>query len=203
MTTINQFDLAFVVDTTSSMQGLISAAQRQMVDMVDSLTQAGDINMQLGVVEYRDHPPQDTMVFRVYALTSNLKKARRTINGLKVNGGGDAPEAVFAGVVAACQQLKWRPHARRIAVLVGDAPPHGVGCHGDAFPRGCPSGETMESVAAKAEEANVTLHALGLTAAVDKSFSLMSQLTASVMRSPRGSRAIPRTAEKSTLTIIG
>ena len=32
---------------------------------------------------------------------------------------------------------------------------------------------------------------------------LMSQLTASVMRSPRGSRAIPRTAEKSTFTIIG
>lgn len=35
MTAINQFDLAFVVDTTGSMDGLIELAQRQMIEMVD------------------------------------------------------------------------------------------------------------------------------------------------------------------------
>ncbi len=174
---INEFDLAFIVDTTSSMSRLIGAAQRQMVDMIDALAKDSDIDMQLGVVEYRDHPPEDTMVYRVHALTGDLQKAKKTINRLRVRGGGDLAEAVFAGIVAACKELNWRNHSRRIAVLVGDAPPHGVGARGDAFPRGCPSGETIESVAATAEENSVTLYAIGLTRDVVDSFTAMSRLT--------------------------
>jgi hypothetical protein len=64
-----------------------------------------------------------------------------------------------------------------MAVLVGDAPPHGVGCGGDAFADGCPSGETIESVSAKAEEARVTLYALGLTPTCADSFERISRLT--------------------------
>ena len=94
MTKINQFDLAFVVDTTGSMGGLIEAAKKQMVEMVDALATAVDVDMQLGVVQYRDHPPQDRMVYRVHRLTGNLKEAKKTIGKLQADGGGDPPEAV-------------------------------------------------------------------------------------------------------------
>jgi hypothetical protein len=177
MKKINDFDLAFVVDTTGSMGGLIKAAQKQMVSMVDALASAIDVDMHLGVVEYRDHPPQDKMIYRAYDLTDNLAKAKKAIDGLKAEGGGDAPEAVFAGIVAACEKLTWRRHSRRMAVLVGDAPPHGLGFPGDGFPRGCPSGETIESVSAKAEEARVTLYALGLTFQCAESFERISRMT--------------------------
>lgn len=177
MAKLNEFDLAFIVDTTASMGGLIDAAQKRMVEMIDALSAAADIDMQLGVVEYRDHPPQDKMVYRVEDLTGDLRAAKRTINRLTPRGGGDEPEAVFAGIVAACQELTWRPHARRMAVLVGDAPPHGVGCPSDGFPRGCPSGETIETVSAKAEEARVTLYALALTRRCAESFERISLLT--------------------------
>src|SRR5262249_44155840 len=96
---------------------------------------------------------------------------------LQANGGGDGPEAVFAGLVAASHELRWRPHARRVAVLVGDAPPHGVGCGGDGFPRGCPSGETIHSTSAKLEGGNIRLYAIGLTAEVTQSFGLLASLT--------------------------
>ena len=43
--------MAFIVDTTASMGGLIKAAQKRMVEMVDSLATAVDVDMQLGVVE--------------------------------------------------------------------------------------------------------------------------------------------------------
>lgn len=175
--TINQFDLAFVVDTTGSMGGLIAAAQRHMVGMIDRLKSAAQVDLQLGIVEYRDHPPQDTMVYRVYPLTSNLEKAKKSINTLHARGGGDEPEAVLAGIVAACRELKWRTHARRIAVLVGDAPPHGLGHHGDSFRDQCPSGETIESASAKAEEAAVTVYAIALTAPCRASFEHLSRLT--------------------------
>ncbi len=60
---INAVDLAFVVDTTGSMGGLIAAAQNQMITMLEELTRAANINLWLGVVAYRDHPPQDKMLY--------------------------------------------------------------------------------------------------------------------------------------------
>jgi hypothetical protein len=177
MSEINSLDLAFVVDTTGSMGNLIAAAQRQMIAMLQAASTAADVDLRLGVVEYRDHPPQDTMVYRVHPFTDDLRKAQKTINGLHVAGGGDAPEAVLDGVLAACQELEWRPHARRIAVLVGDAPPHGTGMRGDGFASGCPCGQTIESVTAAAEEQRVTLYALGLTPYVAASFGRLARFT--------------------------
>jgi len=177
MAEINALDLAFVVDTTGSMGALIAAAQRQMIGMVDALARAAAVSLRLAVVEYRDHPPQDPLPYRVHAFTGDLDAARTVIDGLEANGGGDGPESVLDGVLAACRELAWRARARRVAVLVGDSPPHGVGAHGDGFPRGCPCGETIESVTAAAEEARVALYALGLTASVADSFGRLAALT--------------------------
>jgi Mg-chelatase subunit ChlD len=192
---INAVDLAFVVDTTGSMGGLIRAAQRQMVRMLEEVTRAADINLCLGVVEYRDHPPQDQMVYRVYPFTGNLKQAQKNIEGLRANGGGDAPEAVLDGITAACRQLTWWKHARRLMVLVGDAPPHGVGASGDSFSQGCPCGETIASVTRLAEENRVTIHSLGLTSEVVESFSEISYLTGGqFFSSQHGDKAIEHIA---------
>lgn len=174
---INAVDLAFVVDTTGSMGGLIEAAQRQMINMMQQLAQAADIQLRLGVVEYRDHPPQDKMVYRLHNFTADLQKAQHTLQGLRADGGGDAPEAVFDGIVAACRELAWRKHARRLGVLVGDAPPHGLGTSGDRFPNGCPCGETIESVTRLAEETLVTFHAISLTPQANDAFRTISGLT--------------------------
>ena len=174
---INALDLAFVVDTTGSMSGLIAGAQQQMVTLVEELLGAADVRLRLGVVEYRDHPPQDSMVFRIHPFTEDLEQAREAINELTANGGGDTPEAVLDGVWAACHELGWRPHARRIVVLVGDAPPHGVGAPGDGYSRGCPCGETIASVTAAAEEQRVTLYAIALRRGLAESFGALSHLT--------------------------
>jgi hypothetical protein len=190
---INTLDLAFVVDTTGSMGAFIQAAQKDMIAMLEALTNAGGVQLRLGVVEYRDHPPQDRLVSRVHPFVESLKDARKTIQGLKPNGGGDGPESVLDGVLAACRKLDWRPHARRVAVLVGDAPPHGVGAAGDGFPRGCPCGETIDSVTAAAEEARVTLHALGLTPCVRDSFGRLSRMTGGdFFEAGEGAKAIER-----------
>lgn len=174
---INAVDLAFVVDTTGSMGSLIAAAQNQMISMLEELTRAANINLWLGVVEYRDHPPQDNMLYKVYPLTEDLQKAQKAIRGLQATGGGDEPEAVLDGIVAACNELLWWKHSRRLIVLVGDAPPHGVGAGGDSFREGCPCGETIESVTRLAEEKRITIHALGLTEAATRSFSTISSMT--------------------------
>lgn len=192
---INAVDLAFVVDTTGSMGHLIAAAQNQMIAMLEELTQAADINLWLGVVEYRDHLPQDAMLYQVYSFTEDLQKAQKTIRGLQARGGGDGPEAVLDGIAAACRELAWWEHSRRLLVLVGDAPPHGTGAQGDAFRDGCPCGETIESITRLAEEKRVTIHSLALTGTASESFSTISALTGGKFFSPRqGETAIEQIA---------
>jgi hypothetical protein len=104
-------------------------------------------------------------------LTQDLARAQKAINKLRASGGGDAPEAVYDGLYAACDELSWRAHSRRIAVLVGDAPPHGVSRHGDVFPDGCPLGLTLDNTTARFEEQGIVLYALGLTRHVAQSFA--------------------------------
>ena len=191
---LNQVDLVFVVDTTGSMGPFIVAAQRQMIAMARELVaSARDVDLRIGVVEYRDHPPMDRLLTRVHDL-GTLEGAERVINRLGPDGGGDMAEAVLDGVLAACRQVSWRPHARRIAVLVGDAPPHGVDRRGDSFPNGCPCGETIESVTAAAEQARVTLYALPLTAgSTETSFARLAKFTGGETFPPgRGGDAIAK-----------
>ncbi len=109
---LNQVDLAFIVDTTGSMGPFIDLARQQMIATLHALTNDASLPVQLqaGLVQYRDHPPQDrSFVYRVHKFDSRLKRLQKTINKLKPDGGGDAPEAVYDGLKAACNELAWRP----------------------------------------------------------------------------------------------
>ncbi len=177
---LNQVDLAFIVDTTGSMAPFIEAARAQMIAMLRALavTSQTAIDLRVGLVEYRDHPPQDnSFVTRAHHFTSDFGRTQRTIEDLKPEGGGDEPEAVYDGVHAACDQLTWRPHSQRLAVLIGDAPPHGYRFRGDGFANGCPCGLTSDSTTALVEQNRVVLYALGLTPTVTESFSRLAHYT--------------------------
>ena len=181
MNELNQVDLAFVVDTTGSMGPFIQTAQRQMIALLQGLTTNAvtPIDLRLGIVEYRDHPPQDhSFVARPHAFTSDMKQAQKTINALKPDGGGDSPEAVYDGLSAACEKLTWRAHSQRLAVLIGDAPPHGWrNAGGDGFPGGCPCGQTPDSITALLEQKGITLYSLGLHAGIGESFGHLARYT--------------------------
>ena len=55
-------------------------------------------------------------------------------------GGGDGPEAVSAALDRALK-VKWRDDCNKVAVLVSDAPPHGIWSQGDFWPGGVPNGQ--------------------------------------------------------------
>ncbi len=177
---LNQVDLAFVIDTTGSMGAFINTARGHMIAMLRELASASaiPIDLQVGLVEYRDHPPQDsTFVTRPYDLTADLEEVQKVIDALKPMGGGDGPEAVYDGLLTACQRLSWRPHSLRLAILIGDAPAHGAFPRGDGFPQGCPCGETAESITALFENHLITLYALGLTHFVAENFGQLARYT--------------------------
>lgn len=163
MSAINEFDIAFIIDTTASMGRFIHDARREMQKTLKALADVQDVSMRVGIVEYRDHPPEDrSFVTTFHQFSDDLNATQRIIERLDPSGGGDAPEAVLDGIVAACKKLEWREHARRIAVLIGDAPPHGYAGPSDRWSSGCPCKETLETVTALAEETCIRLFSIPL-----------------------------------------
>lgn len=159
---IGQVDVAFVVDTTGSMGPFIDAAREQIRGIAEEVARAGDLDLRFAVVEYRDHPPQEpSFVARPYPF-SDGDDLQMVLDRLTPAGGGDAPEAVLDGLIAAAN-LQWRQNADHLCFLVGDAPPHGYDRAADSWPEGCPCRATPNGVVELLNGRAVRLHAITLT----------------------------------------
>ncbi|KIK35126.1 hypothetical protein CY34DRAFT_17225 [Suillus luteus UH-Slu-Lm8-n1] len=76
-------------------------------------------------------------ITRQYPFDSDVSAFKAKLANLQANGGGDRPEAqcdAFAAVVNA----GWKDRATKVAILITDSPPHGIGEDEDGFPGGCP-----------------------------------------------------------------
>ena len=91
----------------------------------------------MACVEYKDHC--DPTVVGSEDFTPSVSKLKQYIDKWSATGGGDHPEAVAEGLLAA-SKLSWRTDATKILVMCADAPPHGVGSSFDSYPNGSPLG---------------------------------------------------------------
>jgi hypothetical protein len=82
------------------------------------------------------------------------------VGTMEAQGGGDGPEAVTAAVDDA-RRLPWRPNATKVAVLIADAPPHGLEPGGDGFPNGDPEGRDPLDIARQMAGGGITVYAVG------------------------------------------
>ncbi len=119
---VREVDLGFVLDTTGSMSEEITAVKATIQKVARSL--GGDnVKIKVGLVEYKDRG--DPFVTKVYPMTEDLARFSRQVEGLSAGGGGDYPESVNEGLHVALNRLDWGgTGAVKMAVLVGDAPPH-------------------------------------------------------------------------------
>ncbi len=120
-------DLAFVIDATGSMQPTIDLVKAQTHQMV-ALLAARTASYRFGLVTYRDEPSYTGSDIDYPARVDvPFTTSRATIDGglsaIVADGGGDTPETVYSGLVAAIG-LPWRPGVKKVLLLIGDAPPH-------------------------------------------------------------------------------
>lgn len=118
-------EVAFVLDTTGSMAGLIEGAKRKIWSIATSiLDQNPDAEIRMGLVAYRDIG--DEYVTRKFDLTTDIQDLYGNLLQVKAQGGGDWPESVNEALDVAVNKLQWSKSndSRRIVFLVGDAPPH-------------------------------------------------------------------------------
>ena len=115
------FDVVFVIDASNSMGFVIDPVKQQIANLVGNLRKLVP-NARVGLVLYKDKG--ENFVVRKSDLTFHLDKLRSFVGGIQADGGGDYEEAVFDGLKAATQQIKWRKFARRVIVVVPSSPAH-------------------------------------------------------------------------------
>ncbi|XP_067652686.1 uncharacterized protein [Haliotis asinina] len=190
-------DLAFVMDCTGSMGSYIENARNNIRKIVEDIVANEKSNVCLALVEYRDHPPQDSsFVTRPHDFTPKVGKMKSWLDGCTASGGGDGPEAVADGLHQLLK-LSWRDAATKIAVLISDAPPHGLGECGDGFPNGCPSGLDPMEITGQLAEKGVTLYVVGCEPSIcsyKDFFTGLAYLT--------GGQYVPLAAAKSLTSVI-
>ncbi len=154
-------DLAILVDCTASMSRELADAQSGIDDLADFL---GSITkgVRIAIVGYRDRT--DTWETRGWDFTASLEEAREHLWSLSVEGGGDAPESVYAAMKLALTKFSWLPDPTppgelpiRACVLVGDAPPHPGegGLCVDLAKRGFARGVRFYGIIARDSETNM------------------------------------------------
>jgi hypothetical protein len=118
-------EVAFVLDTTGSMGGLIEGAKRKIWSIATAIVDSNpDADIRMGLVAYRDIG--DDYVTKTVDLTADIQDLYAQLLELKARGGGDWPESVNEALDVSINKLQWTAgdQARRIVFLVGDAPPH-------------------------------------------------------------------------------
>ncbi|XP_071111405.1 uncharacterized protein [Haliotis cracherodii] len=154
-------DLAFVMDCTSSMGSYIESARTNIRRIIDQISSTGGRSVKFALVEYRDHAPQDhTFVTQQHDFTFDVTVMKSWLSVCSARGGGDTPEAVVDGLQALLN-FSWRRSATKIAVLIADAPPHGLGMEGDGFPLGCPLRHDPFKVTNNLASREITLYVVG------------------------------------------
>merc|ERR1719353_1034911 len=156
-----QLDLCFLCDATGSMGSYIRAAQQHICHIVTRVATSEQADVRFALVSYRDHPPQDsTYVTKVFPFTADVGAMQRNVETMSASGGGDGPEAVTAALHDALH-LPWRPNAAKVAVLIADAPPHGLEPTGDGFPNGDPEGRDPLQLCREMAAHGITVYTVG------------------------------------------
>ena len=190
-----ELDLVFLVDATGSMGPYIAEVRERLLELVDAV-RASPLcqSLRIGVVAYRDHPPQErSFVTQTTALTDDIERVRAAVGRLSASGGGDGPEAVTDGLFDVVR-LDWRPAAARAVVWFGDAPPHGVEPSGDSFAAGCPCGHHWYAQAESCREMGVAVYSIGCLPTL-RSYQGAENVYRTVARTTRGMYLPLREAE--------
>lgn len=114
-------DIVITFDSTASMAGEINVVKNQ-IERIGNVLAEMIPKTRIGIGAYRDE--KDDYLVKGQPLTDDFSKVITFLNKIDADGGGDIPESVDAGLTWATDENDYRPRARKVILLFGDAPPH-------------------------------------------------------------------------------
>ncbi len=121
----HRIEVVFILDTTSSMSGLIQAAKEKIWSIATTMASAEQTpDIKMGLVAFRDRG--DAYVTKVLDLSQDLDSMYAKLMDFNARGGGDGPESVNQALYDAVNRISWSKdeNVYKVAFLIGDAPPH-------------------------------------------------------------------------------
>jgi hypothetical protein len=118
-------EVAFVLDSTGSMGGLIEGAKQKIWSIANNIIgQKPTPEVKIGLISYRDRG--DEYVTRRFDLTADVDAVFKNLQSFSADGGGDDPESVNQALHEAVTDFSWSTDRKvlKIIFLVGDYPPH-------------------------------------------------------------------------------
>ncbi len=118
-------EVAFVLDTTGSMSGLIEGAKQKIWAIANSvISRKPTPEVRFGLVGYRDLG--DEYVTKRFDLTDDIDAVFKNLQSFAADGGGDDEESVNQALREAVRLMSWTGDNKilKIVFLVGDYPPH-------------------------------------------------------------------------------
>ncbi len=145
LASLENLDVLFLVDATGNMQKYYPRVKKTIKQVVAALQHRGQVlgaknrernftfNLRLGVAFYRDivdgvgiyEVKQNAKGKDVPLMeTKDLPEIQRQLDTVRVDGGGDIPEAITYALKRAVEKTNWRDDSHRMIVLLGNAPSH-------------------------------------------------------------------------------
>ena len=169
-------DIVIAIDCTGSMGGAINNVKTNAQRIVEIIRERAATTW-FGAVKFRDYGDQFITVILMHPGES-ISAFQSAVNTMLAGGGGDWAEAYVEVVFQAAQDVTWRQGARRLLIILGDAPPHdplyGTGTSG--------SGHTWAQAAQAANDAGVIVSMIAVgqgvgNATVRRSYQDMTAAT--------------------------
>ncbi len=114
----NGLDVVLVIDGTDSMRMVMGDVKARMTELVRAIHRLVP-TARFGIVVYGgEGEPLD-----VQPLTIMPAKLDAFLSAIQTKGGGEWEENTYGAIEAAVDRMDWKPYARKVIVLAGDAPP--------------------------------------------------------------------------------
>ena len=120
---VTELDLLFMIDTTGSMGDELKYLQREVEDVIKSVSKGNKaLSINISVNFYRDKG--DDYVVLDNPFYTDVDKVKEILEEQSADGGGDYPEAVHTAINNAVNEHQWREDSVKLCFMVLDAPPH-------------------------------------------------------------------------------
>lgn len=117
--TTQKTDVVLLIDKTGSMYDDIENVKSSATKIIEQLKKFN--NIQLGWGAYGDKNDTPDSWFELNNLSADLDNSLNKIQNLTTGGGGDLPESVNDAIYKTIEDINWRPDARKMILVIGDA----------------------------------------------------------------------------------
>ena len=176
-----ELDLLYLMDTTGSMEEYVNATKVGLIDILEKIIKCCDemVNINLGFIGYKDVAEINEGDYVDMDFTKEYYDIKDKISKIIVGGGDDTAEDVAFAFERALKK-NWGKESIKFAVLICDAPCHGLKYHDpnlmDYYATGSPNRENIEKLVEKLCDKNVSLCCVSLSKNTDIMYNIFEKI---------------------------